>query len=188
MSGNHEETKYLRFGMPPRSSRSFNAIAGKPIAGVSVYEGWLEEEDEEYVETFFVDTSNLNVQGIYALVLLCAIDRPAYFLEGSEVGEGTDGEPLLSVARYQPVPKTTDVTSSEIYARPALELWSRGPRDGSGVKLAQWRLGYHEAGYLSPAMAPFSFAENRRIARAVQGKAATDKKAAKAARKKNRKG
>lgn len=72
------------------------------------------------------------------MLLMAALDRPAFFIEGEEIGEGPDGEPLVAVDRYWPVPLDTDVTCTEEYAQSTLELWSSGPRDETGVKLVTW--------------------------------------------------
>lgn len=192
--GNHQEVRYLRFGNPPPKPRSVDHLTGERLAGVSVYEGWLEDGGEEYVDEFTIDTSRLNLDhGISNLLLMAALDRPAFFIEGEEIGEGPDGEPLVAVDRYWPVPLDTDVSCTEEYAQPALELWSSGPRDETGVKLVQWRLGNPEAGYLPPGWPPLDLAGRRRAINTAQGKKSSgaDKKkkdkAAKAARKKNRK-
>lgn len=159
-----------------------------------MYVGWLEEGDEEFVDEFTIDTGGLNLDhGISNLLLMAALDRPAFFVEGDEIGGGSDGEPLLKVGRCWPVPPDTDVTCTEEYAQPALGLWSSGPRDGLGNKLLRHRLGNHEAGYLPPGWPTLDLAGRRLSKQRAQGKegATNDKKkknkVAKAARKKNRK-
>ncbi len=97
---------------------------------------------------FFVDTSGLTESGLAGLVLFCALDRPAYFLAGEEVGVGADGEPLLAVERCWAVPADVKLTAFDSFAQPALELWSRGPRDDSGRRHAKQRLTDPALGYV----------------------------------------
>lgn len=145
-----EKPRYVRFGSLPagrgRRGHSRNPLAGERLEGVSVYPGRLEGGGA----LFRIDGSRLNDQGCGALVAMAAADRPAFFVEGEEVGSGPDGEPLLRTSRAWPVPETTRITSYALFSQPALALWSSGPRDGSGEKLLQWRLSYPEAGYMPP--------------------------------------
>ena len=144
--------RYVRFGHLPtgrgRRGRSRNLLADERLEGVSAYPGLLIEEDLFRITT----SAGLNEQGVAALIAMGATDRPAFFLEGEEVGTGPDGEPLLKVESARPVPKTTNVTSIDTRAQPALRLWSAGPRDGSGEKLLRWRLSRPEAGYMPPGV------------------------------------
>lgn len=139
----YDSPRFVRFGDLPRKPRSTNLLAGERLMGVSVYEGALIEPG-----LFRIDTSRLNgEQGLPALLGLAAADRPAFFVEGEEVGRGPDGEPLVSVEHIRPVPKTTSITSVELYCQKALHLWSKGPRDGSGTKFLRWRLGDEDSPY-----------------------------------------
>ncbi len=81
-------------------------------------------------------------------MLFAALDRPAFFVEGEEVGVGTDGEPLLAVERFWAVPPDVELTSYDGFTQPALRLWSRGPRDDSGRKRAKQRLTDPDLGYI----------------------------------------
>ncbi|MDP9486645.1 MAG: hypothetical protein M3Q49_12825 [Actinomycetota bacterium] len=81
-------------------------------------------------------------------MLFCAMDRPAFFVAGEEVGVGSDGEPLLKVERSWLVPPDVDLTSYDGHTQPALKLWSRGPRDDSGRKRAKQRLTDPDLGYI----------------------------------------
>ncbi len=84
---------------------------------------------------FIIDTSSLNERsGLLGLVALGATDRQAYFVEGEEVGRGSDGEPLLKVEHIWSVPRDTNITCLETFGQKALRLWSSGPRDGSGER------------------------------------------------------
>ena len=141
-----EEPRYVRFGGLPTGKRrsSKNPLAGESLAGVCCYSGRLVKPD-----LFRIDTAELNDErGMHALVGIAAIDRPAYFVEGEEVGTGPDGEPLVIVEHIWPVPASTSITSVETFAQPALRLWSEGPRDGTGQKLLRWRLGREDSPYL----------------------------------------
>ncbi len=138
------EPRYVRFGYLPRNGRSRYSFQWRSEAGVSCYPGDMREGGR-----FFVDTSGLTDEsGLAGLVLFCALDRPAFFVEGEEVGVGTDGEPLLRVERRWPVPADVDLTSYGGDTQPALELWSRGPRDDSGRKRAKQRLTDPDLGYI----------------------------------------
>ncbi len=96
-----------------------------------------------------MNTSGLTDEsGLAGLVLFCAMDRPAFFVEGEEVGVGADGEPLLRVERCWPVPPDVELTSYDGFTQPALRLWSRGPRDDSGRKRAKRRLTDPDLGYI----------------------------------------
>ncbi|MDP9481550.1 MAG: hypothetical protein M3R38_38790 [Actinomycetota bacterium] len=126
---------YVRFGDLPASGRSWNAADKRREAGVSVYAGRLAEPD-----LFIIYTSDLSVEGLGLLIAFAAVDRPALFVEGEEVGTGHDGEPLLKVARSWPVPRSYAIVPTDGIAQPALRLWSRGPRDNSGRKRLRQRL------------------------------------------------
>ncbi len=140
------EPRYVRFGDLPRK-RSLNLLAGERLAGVSCYAGRFVEPD-----LFRMDTSDLTPQGIAALIAFLAADRPAFFVEGEEIGTGPDGEPLLRIESARPVPMTTNVTSIEGAPQPALSLWSQGPRDGAASRaLIMWRL-CKESGYVPDSM------------------------------------
>ncbi len=132
-----EEPRFVRFGDLPKSGRSKNHVSGgAPHAGVSVYPGRLVDPD-----LFRIDTSEFEwPKDVAGLIWAAASDRPAYFVWGDEVGRGPDNEPLLKPERVLPVPRTTDITSITTFAQPALRLWSRGPRNGSGVRLLRYRL------------------------------------------------
>ncbi len=110
---------------------------------MSVYPGDMRDPGR-----FFVDTSVLTDDGLAPLVLFCAMDAPAYFVEGQEVGVGTDGEPLLRVERCWPVPADVELASADGLSQPALKLWSRGPRDDSGRRHAKQRLTDPDLGYI----------------------------------------
>ncbi len=138
------EPRYVRFGYPRRSGRSRYSLRWRSEAGVSCYPGAMREGGR-----FFVDTSGLTDEsGLTGLVLFCALDRPAFFVEGEPVGVGTDGEPLLRVERCWPVPPDVELTSYDGFTQPALRLWSRGPRDDSGRKRAKLRLTDPDLGYV----------------------------------------
>ncbi len=139
-----EEPRYVRFGYPRRSGRSRYSLRWQSEAGVSCYPGVTREPGR-----FFVDTSGLiDESGLAGLVLFCALDRPAFFLDGEEVGVGTDGEPLLRVERCWPVPRDMKLTSYDGFTQAALRLWSLGPRDDSGRRHAKRRLTDPALGYV----------------------------------------
>ncbi len=139
-----EGPRFVRFGYPRRSGRSRYSFRWRSEAGVSCYPGLMREPGR-----FFVDTSGLiDESGLAGLVLFAALDRPAYFVEGEEVGVGADGEPLLRIERCWPVPPDVDLTSFDGFTQPALRLWSRGPRDDSGRKRAKQRLTDPDLGYV----------------------------------------
>ncbi len=181
MSG-PEEPRFVRFGHLPASGRSWNAADKRREAGVSVYRGRLVEPDR-----YLIYTSDLSVEGLGLLIAFAAVDRPAIFVEGAEVGTGHDGEPLLEAARSWPVPRSCAIVPTDGLAQPALALWSKGPRDNSGRKLRQWRLSDPALGYLPPTMA-YVMEENegsiRGHARAPTAK--KKRKDARASRKRNR--
>ncbi len=149
---------------------------------MSVYRGRFVEPDR-----YLIYTSDLSVEGLGLLISFAAVDRPALFVEGEEVGTGHDGEPLLRVARSRPVPRSVDIVPTDGLAQPALALWSKGPRDGSGFKYRQWRLTDPDLGYLPSGMALVSEVNARGIRGHVNGTVAKrKKKAERKARKKNR--
>jgi hypothetical protein len=76
---------YIRFGRLPRSGRSRNHDTGELEAGVSCYPA---VEQDGIIQ--FAPDGVAN-----PLSFLDLIHRPAYLVTGEEVGEGSDGEPLL---------------------------------------------------------------------------------------------
>ena len=139
--------RYVRFGHLPKDGRSRNARTGERHAGVSVFAGLMDDDEP----LFRIDTSALSGAGRSHVVWVASSDRPAYFVWGERVGKGPAGEPLVRPERVLPVPKAAAITTYSHLFKPALERWSRGPRDGSaGVALVKLRLGRHEAGYLPP--------------------------------------
>ncbi len=149
---------------------------------MSVYAGRLAEPD-----LFIIYTSDLSVEGLGLLIAFAAVDRPAIYVEGDEVGTGHDGEPLLKVARSWPVPRSCAIVPTDGIAQPALALWSKGPRDNSGRKLRQWRLSDPDLGYL-PTTLGYVMEENEGSIRghARNPTAKKKRKNARASRKKNR--
>lgn len=133
--GSREDTRYVRFGWPPKGGRSKNHIAATTERGTSAYEGELIEP-----ELFRINTGGLTLSGLQGLIARAAQDAPAFFVAGEEVGVGADGEPLLRVADVRRVPRSTSVTSVDSACRPALKLWSTGPRDFSGRHKAPRRV------------------------------------------------
>ncbi len=114
-------------------------------AGVSCYEGELVEPG-----LFRIQTNPLTCpDGIGLLIMQAALDLPAVFLWGEQVGRDPAGEPLLRVSGSCPAPKMTEITAVATFAQPALKLWSRGPRDGSGGKVVRARLTTLGSEYLS---------------------------------------
>ncbi|MDP9480486.1 MAG: hypothetical protein M3R38_33300 [Actinomycetota bacterium] len=172
--------RYVRFGHLPASGRSWNADDKRREAGVSVYAGRLAEPD-----LFRIYTSDLSVEGLGLLISFAAVDRPAFFVEGEEVGSGHDGEPLLEAARSRPVPRSCAIVPTDGLAQPALALWSKGPRDGSGFKYRQWRLSDSNLGYVPSGMNLVSEVNARGIRGHVNG--TVDKRKKKAERKARRK-
>ncbi len=142
-----EEPRYIRFGFLPKNGRSRHRGLWKAEKGVSSYRGRLVSPG-----CFRIDTSGLIDDGLAVLSLLCALDRPVFFLAGQEVGIGSDGEPLLKVERSWPVPPDVDLTCIESYAQNALKLWSKGPRDDSGRRHLTQRL-VPGAGYIPGGLA-----------------------------------
>ncbi len=114
---------------------------------MSAYSGVMREGDR-----FFINAADLLHEGFGNLIAFAASDRPAYFLEGEEVGIGADGEPLLRVERCRPVPPDVDLTSYDGLAQPALRLWSRGPRDDSGRTRVRRRLTAADTEYFPGGM------------------------------------
>lgn len=143
------EPRYVRFGPPPRTGRSRNHQTWKGEAGVSAYRGRMVSP-----ECFRIDDSILLHEGFGNLIAFAASDKPAYFIKGEEVGVGSDGEPLLRIEHFWPVPPTVSLTSYA--AQPALELWSRGPRDDSGRTRVQQRLTAADSEYF-PGGVHFTF-------------------------------
>lgn len=131
-----EEPRYVRFGKPPKYGRSYDRWTERYLRGISVYPGAMDGPG-----LFIIETSALEGgMGLAALLAVAAQDRPAFFAEGSEVGVGPDGEPLLKAARFWPVPAATKLASTESYAERALGAWNEGPRDGSGFYKVYSRL------------------------------------------------
>lgn len=152
-----EEPRYIRFTRPPRGGRSkthMTGALGGLEQGVSVYPGELIAPD-----LFRINTGCLFDFGLIGLIARAAQDAPAFFVAGEEVGEGIDGEPLLRVEDIRRVPRSTSVTSVDTAARPALKLWSAGPRDSSGARHVLRRL---QGGAYSPEVR-FSAAEIKRV-------------------------
>ncbi|MDP9479067.1 MAG: hypothetical protein M3R38_25875 [Actinomycetota bacterium] len=142
-----EEPRYVRFGPPPRTGRSRNRKTWKGEAGVSAYRGRMASP-----KCFRIDASDLLHEGFGNLIAFAASDRAAYFLEGEEVGVGSDGELLLQVEHFWAVPQSVDLTSYDGLAQPALRLWSRGPRDDSGRTRVQQRLTAVDSEYFPGGM------------------------------------
>jgi hypothetical protein len=141
-----EAPRYVRFGYLPRTGRSRHRGVWKAEKGVSCFPGRLVDPG-----CFRIDTSGISNEDLGTLFLWCAADRPAVFLSGEEVGVGSDGEPLLKVERFWPVPPDVDLTSYDGLTQPALRLWSRGPRDDSGRRRLRQRLA-PGAGYVPSSL------------------------------------
>jgi len=85
-----EESVYIRFGDVPESGRSVSAIDGRTEAGVSVYEATIESVPAD------VDEPGMFCPfGPKLLQVILLAQRETYLVTGTEVGRGTDGEPLL---------------------------------------------------------------------------------------------
>lgn len=86
------ERVYIRQGDLPEGGRSRNFDHGGLEAGVSCYRGLRHEDGSYEVLPGGVDLaihfSAFREQG-----------RPAYAVEGTQVGHGTEGEPVLEVER-----------------------------------------------------------------------------------------
>lgn len=82
--------RYVRFGKPPESGRSFNPRDNITEEGVSVYKVQLTEKGWEVI----ADGRTL---GTVASVS----DRDLYFVKGEQIGVGSDGEPILKVSSYR---------------------------------------------------------------------------------------
>ncbi len=117
----------VRFGEIPEGGRSFDAVSGRHLGGVSAYPGRMSGPD-----LFVVGTRCLRGQlACGALLFFAAQERPAFFVRGPQVGRGRDGEPLLEIEYSRPVPASTRLAASEAWAQRALDAWSSGPRDRS---------------------------------------------------------
>jgi hypothetical protein len=141
------EPRFVRFGPPPRTGRSRNRKNWKGEAGVSAYRGRMVSP-----ECFRIDDSSLLHEGFGNLIAFAASDKQGYFLEGEEVGVGSDGEPLLRIEHFWPVPADVSLTSYAASAQRALRLWSRGPRNGSGRTRVQQRLTAPDSEYFPGGM------------------------------------
>ncbi len=132
-----EDPRYVRFGRPRKSGRSFNHHKGRPEAGLSCYRGWMAKDD-----LFIIDASELNEEvGIPSIFPLLAAERPAYFVAGEEVGRGNDGEPLVVVEDMWRVPKSVNITCTDTRIQTALRLWSEGPRNNTARTWTSERVG-----------------------------------------------
>lgn len=98
MTGRLTKHVYIRQGAPPPNGRSRNFEDGSHEAGVSCYDGVLHEDG-----SYEVIPDNVS-QALHSVVFRNQ-GRPAYVLEGEEVGVGTEGEPVLAVARCTRLPK-----------------------------------------------------------------------------------
>lgn len=84
---NKPRSFFFRFGKPPKSGKSKNAVDGSSEAGVSVYSAI----PDAWGNVRFDDSIGLPAN----IGMLLLEGRPAYEVEGEEVGAGYDGEPLL---------------------------------------------------------------------------------------------
>lgn len=82
------ERGYIRFGDLPKNGHSINHRDNTPEKGVSAFEA-----------EFVVNKYRLILTPALEVSYLTVCDRPAYRLYGEVVGTGSDGEPLLRVAK-----------------------------------------------------------------------------------------
>lgn len=82
---------YIRFGNMPKGGRSKNYVTGQMENGLSVYAATYDLETGAII----LDGSIANPGTLFFMVG----DRPVYLVTGEEIGEGSDGEPLLENAK-----------------------------------------------------------------------------------------
>jgi len=106
------EQFYIRFGDVPEGERSEGYILGESFQemGVSVY-------DADWDKNFLWWDLNLpgGESGPGTMASLLGGDRPIYLVQGKQVGEGADGEPLLRDVKTVKRLNVWDVMSSGIY-------------------------------------------------------------------------
>jgi len=84
------EIRYIRFGKPPESGKSYNPRDNVTEEGVSVYKVRRAEKGWEIVG----DSRTLGTAASVA-------DRDIFFVKGEELGTGSDGEPILKVSSFR---------------------------------------------------------------------------------------
>lgn len=107
---------YVRFGDPPRpdaryGGRSLAEMRGKRDSpklerGVSCFRGYWAADG-----ALVVDVSKSFAQ-LEMYKMVAREGRPVYLLTGREAAEGSDGEPVLTDAKFEPVPVGTRVRCS----------------------------------------------------------------------------
>ena len=90
---------YVRFGLIPKSGKSYNYLNNFEEVGVSVYEALYDNGSYRILLPKLLDTS-INTLGMCFNVAQCLsgqLDRKTclYLVDGEKIGEGSDGEPLL---------------------------------------------------------------------------------------------
>lgn len=105
------DTVYIRFGDIPDGERSTNHADDEAEAGVSVYAADVTTTDDGRIQ--FSPTG----QKLQQVLLLAT--RPTYLVTGTEVGTGTDGEPLLQDVAVHATLKTPSGVGGFILAEDA---------------------------------------------------------------------
>lgn len=109
--------KYLRFGEIPKNGKSINffKITNDQSDYFSdcirmgyidqAYENIPEDAYEPGLSVFDMDANGLPVLGaLRRMISLCArLDDPAYIVNGNQIGEGNDREPLVVINSAKPV-------------------------------------------------------------------------------------
>lgn len=90
------EWGYFRFGAPPADGRSVNHDTGEKEIGISVYEGWIYEDDNGEL-VLVINPQGIDVWDIDSVISPNPENWDVWELNGWEIGKSESGAPLVEL-------------------------------------------------------------------------------------------
>lgn len=107
------EKIFIRFGKIPEDGKSLNHLTNEKEIGISVYEGLKENGKFKIVMPSLTSSACVSLSGL----ILKACGRPddIFIVEGTVIGKGSDGEPLLANCKITQQINKKDFEMKEIH-------------------------------------------------------------------------